>query len=296
MPDYSFAILSTVMWASSAPIINVGLNRIRKENFVEEVIIGLFLALLSGLIALAPIVYVLVGEFPLNSSLGLSGVLTFPVATGTYYLSGIAFGQRADFASQFSKVKPLLSILLAFFVLKEAMGLHTFFSMALVIAGVSCLVAGAGFRRIRLKGVLLGLSTAAFWALGELFMTVGLNGANPLAANFSCLVAGAVAFSPLFIVTLAKHSGGYETARRLWPFCVHGVLSFGLGYTFFFFSIQRVGLGSSVLINAFWPVLGVLLTGVVRKISGQPHEIPLTVGLAATLLLAASAIQALSYM
>ncbi|MBY0468188.1 MAG: hypothetical protein K2Q07_04330 [Burkholderiaceae bacterium] len=79
---------------------------------------------------------------------------------------------------------------------------------------------------------------------------------------------------------------------RLLPFAVHGVLSFALGYFCFFHSIARIGLASTVTINAMWPILALVLACGVRRWRGQDCAVPALVWLAALLLLMGSVLQA----
>ncbi len=159
------------------------------------------------------------------------------------------------------------------------------------------LITGSRNRQIRFTGVMLGLLTAVFWALGEFFMKLGVSGTSgthPIVANLSALIAGTIVFLPFAVRPLKLVAASSAGIKSLLPFCAHGVISFGIAYSCFFFSIDRIGLGKSVLINAFWPILGLLLVSMLRIARGKPVELPIIVILSATILLAGSITQAVS--
>lgn len=294
MPDYFFAIASALLWALSAPIVNYA---IRKPAFVEQrihVLAGLMVSLTTGVIVLSVVVLSL-GMFPvIRYELMLAGIFTFPLATGIYYFAGVAFHGRADIASLFSKVKPLFSFFLAIAVLNETVTGYTVYSVILIGIGTLMLITGSRNRQIRFTGVMLGLLTAVFWALGEFFMKVGVSDTHPIAANLSALIAGTIVFLPFAVRPLKLVATSSAGIKSLLPFCAHGVISFGIAYSCFFFSIDRIGLGKSVLINAFWPILGLLVVSMLRIARGKPVELPIIVILSATILLAGSITQAVS--
>jgi len=294
MPDYIFAIASALLWALSAPIVNFA---IRKPAFVDQrvhVLAGLMVSLTTGVVVLSVVVFSL-GMVPaIRYELVLAGVFTFPLATGIYYFAGVAFHGRADIASLFSKVKPLFSFFLAVAVLNEAVTGYTVYSAVLIGLGTLMLIIGSGFRQIQFAGVVLGLATAVFWSLGEVFMKMGVSDTHPIAANLSALIAGTLVFLPFAIRPLKLVAASRSGMTSLLPFCAHGVISFGIAYSCFFFSIDRIGLGKSALINAFWPILGILVVSTLRMVRGKPAGLSPIVIISAAILLAGSITQAVA--
>ena len=86
--EYSFALISSLFWAMSAPILNIGINKIyRRSDFFVLLFLGLLLALISGSLALGLGLYISGSTFEANYNgyvLG-AGIFTFPIATGLYY-------------------------------------------------------------------------------------------------------------------------------------------------------------------------------------------------------------------
>jgi drug/metabolite transporter (DMT)-like permease len=294
MPDYFFAIASALLWAMSAPIVNYAIRKPVDVDQRAHVLAGLMVSLTTGVIVLS-VVALFLGLVPeLRYELILAGIFTFPLATGIYYFAGVAFHGRADIASLFSKVKPLFSFFLAVVILHEPVTQYSMISASLIGLGTLMLILGSGNRQIQVAGVILGLMTALFWSLGEFFMKMGVSETQPIAANLSALIAGTLIFLPFAVRPLKQVARSRSGVSSLIPFCVHGVISFGIAYSCFFFSIERIGLGKSVLINAFWPILGILVVSVLRKLQGKPIELPPIVILSAAILLAGSITQAVA--
>lgn len=292
MPDYSYAILSALLWASSAPIINHGLTKLPKQHRFQWICYGLFFAMLAGAISLSPFLLIIDMPLEINVYLLLAGVFTFPLATSTYYLSGEAFSGRTEFASQFSKIKPLLSFAFAVLILHESITSLSLVSISLIALGTVIFIWAASKHSLSRKGVFLGLMAALFWALGELFMKLGISDIHPILANFVAIVSG-ILISAIFILRGFKSvTGSTGIITTLWPFMLHGIVSFGAAYTFFFYSVKEIGLAHSVLINAFWPILSILITAAIRTTRKRPVDIPPILLVASLILLFGSLLQA----
>ncbi len=294
MPDYLFAVTSAILWALSVPIISIGINRSTDKDRRSHVLAGLMTSMASGTAALSLVVIALDQPLSINLELALAGLFTFPLATGVYYFSGVALRGRADIAALFSKVKPLFSVALAVLVLHETMDTGMAVSLAFIATGTVMLLLSSLSHTVKTSGVLLGLVTALFWAIGEFFMKRGMMDTHPIAANLSALTIGAILFSPFAIRPLYSVFRSRHGLMSLWPFLLHGVISFGIAYSFFFFSLERIGLGRTILINAFWPILGILITALIRVLAKKRLELHPLVLVAALLLLCGSLLQAAS--
>lgn len=297
MPAYSYAILSACLWALSAPIVNIGLTRVPVKQRAACLLTGLVVAQLAGTSVLALLLSVAPGSVTptLSGYLIAAGVLTFPVATGLYYLAGYAFGARTEFAAQFAKVKPVFSVLLALLVLGEAVSSLSYVSLLFVMLGVAMLIWGAGRGSFSGVALLLGLATATAWAVGEVFMKLGLQASWSAVDTFTALAAATVAsvvlFSPALYRVLKQ---GLLAGGWIGYFAAHGVISFAFAYAAFFESIAVIGLAQTVLINAFWPMLAVGFSCAWRRLRGQPCAVPASLLWAALLILAGSLIQGLA--
>lgn len=296
MPDYLYAVGSALLWAISAPVINHGLALMPDSQRISWITLGLFMALLAGTAALSPSLVLIDQPIDINVYLILSGLCTFPLATIAYYMSGEAFEGRIEFASQFSKIKPLLSFVLALVILREAITSISLISITLIATGTLIFLIGAHQHAISARGVVLGLLAALFWALGELFMKMGLNLNHPIHANLVAICGGFAVSMVIAIPAIYNIRSYGSKMMTIWPFLLHGVISFALAYTLFFYSISKIGLVYTVLINAFWPILSILLSAVIRRMQGRMIAIPRPLIIGSLVLLSGSMVQVIALM
>jgi uncharacterized membrane protein len=291
-PGYTLPLISAVLWALSAPIINIGLSNVPQRLGIHGVLLGLFVALLSATISLAGWALASGAKLSINWHLAAAGAFTFPLATGIYYATAIAFSGQTEVAAQFAKLKPLLSIIFAALFLGEALSVDLVLPIALIAAGVSIFIVTALQGKISIQAVLLGVLTAMAWSLGETFMVLGLSGQTPLADNFVSLLFGTLTILPVMLFCSRKLFLERELlCWWLFPFALHGILSFGLAYAIFFAALESVGMLKTVIINAFWPVLSLLFTYVINRIRGVQYSLPCYAWFAGILLCGGSALQ-----
>jgi len=293
MPDYFFAFMSAILWAASAPIINHGLKKIEGDNSVPLILIGLFIAMIIGAMVLTPFVCYLDSPIEVNPYLIISGILTFPLATGAYYLSSRSFSKRAEFTSLFSKIKPLISFTLAILILKEDINQYSVYSAILVALGITALFIGIKLGELSPTGVILGILTALAWSAGEVLMAQGINDIHPMTATWIALLSAITISSIVIIPTIYKTPKHRINVKTLWPFIAHGGISFGAAYSLFFYSVDLIGLGHTVLINAFWPALAIFFTSLLRFNKGEAVNIPSTLLVSAFFLLVGSLFHAI---
>ncbi|MEW6120194.1 MAG: EamA family transporter [Pseudomonadota bacterium] len=293
MPPYGYAIASALLWALSVPVLNLGLSRLPPEKRAA-IVPGLLTSMTAGLVVLGLLAFPIGAGQALTMETVLAGIFTYPIATGLYYLSGFAFGTRTEFAAQFAKIKPLFSALIAVLLLGETLNGLQAIPLALMVVGIALFYMGLLRQLYSRAAVTLGLLTALAWAIGEAFVKAAFTGGDTLDHAFVALAAGTALAWLLYPVgrVLGMPSVPLQ-GRWLWPFALHGILSFGLAYTLFFHSIATLGLYSTVLINAFWPFLSIWVVKATQALSGQGgrRPVPLTVWMASSSLLAASVIE-----
>jgi drug/metabolite transporter (DMT)-like permease len=226
----------------------------------------------------------------------MAGVFTYPVATGLYYMASFSFNSRTEFAAQFAKVKPLFSTLIAVFIFDEAVNTAQALPLALMLSGIALFYIGLSRKLYSQMAVALGLLTALAWAIGEAFVKSAFESRDSVDQSFVALAAGT--FLAWLLYPLARLLGLPSTPlqiRWLWPFAVHGIISFGVAYTLFFHSIATLGLYPTVLINAFWPFVSILVVKGIQNLTDRQNQepIPLAVWLASGLLLVASLMEIL---
>lgn len=290
MPTYGYALASALLWAISVPILNLGLQRLPQQA-VGAMVPALLTSMTAGTVVLGVIAVPGGVMHPISAATILAGVFTYPVATGLYYLTGFAFGTRTEYAAQFAKVKPLFSVLIAVVVLGEAVSLVQALPLALMVGGIGLFYLGLSRHLYSRAAVTLGMLTALAWAIGEAFVKSGFTGSDTLDQAFVALFSGTALAWILYPLARAV---GLRSVRLdvkwLWPFAAHGVISFGIAYTLFFHSVATLGLYSTVLLNAFWPFLSILVVKGLQyyRQGGPMQQVPINVWLASGLLLLAS--------
>ena len=283
--EYNTAIGAALMWAASAPIVNRGVAKLPPElGLVGGVMVGLLISLATGVFSLGLFVFADAGEMPsATPSLVAAGLLTFPIGTGLYYFCGKALRSRLELAAQSANVKPILSIFLGTVVLHEEVESMTLVAVALIVIGAAVLTIGSKRIRFSALALSLGLATAAAWAFGEVFMKIAIQGPTSINDTFAAQVYGASAFAiGMILFGRPALASAFRHVEAGWvvPFVLHGLLSFGLGYTLYFEAIRTTGLVSTVVVTAFWPGLALVLQQALGAATGtrEPYGVTVWVG------------------
>lgn len=287
------AFAAAVMWALAAPVVSAGVSRLPEERRAEALVQGLFVAVLTGSVVLAPIAMRSIAHVDLNIFVVLAGVMTFAVATLLYYLTAYAFTSRAELASQFARVKPAFSILLAVLVLHEVLTFPTVLAAVLVFIGLLLFGVGAARGHFTWQSVWFGLATAAAWAIGEMLVGIGFPRGGGIVPTWIGLVSALILMLPFAVVaTWRRHLVKQDRAWLVF-FAGHGALSFAVAYTLYFYSIASNGLTPTVLVTAFWPALALGIAWLGARLRGRPYKVPTLMWIAAALLLVGSLVQSL---
>ncbi len=298
MPDYFLPIFSALLWALSVPIINVGLKNIPDDSPLD-VLWPLFYAILTGVICSYFFGVDEAINFRLDEQsyfLMFAGIFTYPLATGSYYLAGVKFKARIELASQFSKAKPGLTLLLALAVLPVSMqGNFSFFVLLLLFMGIGTYIY-AGLRKdVSIVGAALGLITALLWSLGEIAMKLGVGGYGGFTANFYALCYGALFLFPILIAMTVTGKIKFQLPTDNIPFLLHGVISFCFAYSLFFSGLDKIGVIPTVVINSFWPLLSLVIATLIYKYNKQSISTPRVIWLGSLLFLSSGLITIFQY-
>jgi drug/metabolite transporter (DMT)-like permease len=257
------------------------------DNRIGAMVLGLLIALGTGSALLLAMFGSRIELDDASFPTIAAGVLTFPMATGIYYVASIAFRGRAEVAAQFSQLKPLISVLLAAVALDEPVRGESWLSVVLVGAGLGLLVFARLRGHVTAIAVTLGLMLASLWALGEAAIAASDIGTRGIEQTTVALLAGTI-IGVAFGVPALLFVGLPSRGRWMLYFALHGVLSFGLAYALYFEAIRRLGLGPTALINAFWPMLALFLGHMLARRRDRAAAIPQLIWAAAILLLCGS--------
>jgi len=207
--NYLFALGAAFCWAISAPVLNIGFRRISKaESRGKLWTIGLctVIAMTMGSLLLGATLIALQQPLRVLGSPAViaAGLFTFPIATGFYYLASLSLSAQTQVASLFAKVKPLFSIALAVFVLKQGLVLTEYLAVGFIVLGLFAFSRGLKLGLGAFNGLTLGLASAAAWALGELFVDIGFDGSANLSNSFQALVSATILSAGLILVLKPK--------------------------------------------------------------------------------------------
>tara|TARA_R110001592_G_scaffold171117_3_gene409201 strand:- start:48380 stop:49276 length:897 start_codon:yes stop_codon:yes gene_type:complete len=288
MSVYFYPIFSAILWAICVPILNLGLKKIDDDKPLN-ILWPLLYSIATG----ATFTYFFgldeaINFQPNNQSiyLMLAGILTYPLATGSYYIAGLMFKDRIELASQFSKTKPGLTLLLALALLPASMqGSFSLLGLILLFMGIGTYIFAGLRKNISLYGAALGLITALLWSFGEITMKYGIGNYGGFAANFYALCYGTLFLLPIVIAMTLMGKIKFQLPTDNIPFLVHGVLSFFLAYSLFFSGLDKLGVIPTVVINAFWPLLALIITTLLYKINKQSVHTPKIIWLGSLLFL-----------
>ncbi len=187
----------------------------------------------------------------------------------------------------FSSVKPIFSFIFAYQFLKETI---PYKPLLFIIFGIIFLVIGTWKGGFNLVALLLGTATAFFWSLGEYFYKSGLGAHISIFYTLVALASGSIIFVVIYPLLLRLLAKGQKIETKGWIkfFIFHGILSFGFAYAAFFESIKIVGLGRTVLINAFWPIFAIVFTYLYSSVKAEESIHSKYIWIAALFLLAGS--------
>jgi len=254
-------------------------------------IIGLFAALVAGSVFLVVVQGGMPSPASLNVQVVLAGVFTYVAGTGLYYASACAFEGRAEYASQFAKVKPVFSVLLAIVVLRETVGFWSWIALALIAVALMILMRGADRGFFSWQALFLGLLTALSWAVGEVFVKLGFRAGQPFQDALLAMLSATAVLLPVVLWVMSSAQRPSLRVDWLLPFLLHGILSFGVAYTAFFHSIVLIGLAPTILINAFWPALAMVLGCLVARLRREACDVRPSIWVAVVLLVLGSLAQ-----
>jgi drug/metabolite transporter (DMT)-like permease len=271
----AYALVATVAWIVSTLVINRGLERKPAGNGVYRIALGLNASLVTGSVLLSFVVLPRVRVGDVSVFLILAGVCSFPLGTGLYYYASEAYEERSELAAQFNKTKPLFAVGFAVFVVGESLSPLTVVALACITVGLGVLLVGTLKGRFSNVAMVLGTATAVAWALGDGFITLGVDGVDPLVATYVALVTGTVLYSLISLPLILRKLPVPDAMTEPWLafFVAHGVLSFAVGYVAFFTSIATIGLTRSALITAFWPFSAIVLGHLIQSRHGDEGQI-----------------------
>jgi len=193
--------------------------------------------------------------------LGLSGIVGFVIGDYFLFRSFTIVGSRVSMLIM--TLVPPITAIIGWILLNEVMGLLKVGGMLLTIAGVSIVIFGKPDKngkwsfRHPLKGILLALGGAAGQAVGLVLSKYGMGDYNAFAATQIRIIAGAIGFSMVFLVTnrwhLVKKAMGDKKGLR--PLVLGSIFGPFIGVSLSLFSVQHTVTGIAATIMSIVPIL-----------------------------------------
>ncbi|MFW9879286.1 MAG: EamA family transporter [Candidatus Thorarchaeota archaeon] len=283
-----FSFLAVLTWVISTLVVSKGIKEL-KENYkdiftrikeytikIEIIFTYLGITLLTGIIllSLAFIPLFIQYNFVFSGFLILAGIFSFSAGTGLYYFCTLVY-QKAEIASQFSRIGPFFSIIFGVYIFGELFNMFDLVSLILLGIGITVFFMFTWTGKFGLIGFFLGILTSLSWTSGGIFMnnaflTTPSNQFKPLAYTLISLLFGFLSLLLFnFIIMLInrkkkKYVGikfqFFKVKKSVAKyFILHGILSTSIGFTLNFFGIFYLGVSGAAFIMSLWPILSLLV-------------------------------------
>ena len=237
------AISSIKMWVALAFMTVLVVLPIRSEPFYipQEALAYLVLSVIFG--AVLGDYFYLTAQERIGVSYAFPIAMSFPIFT---YLLAIAVGLEELLLSRTAGI--LLTVIGVILISKEQ-GHDEDHSVK---------------RKIDKVGVGLALLVAIFFAIGAIFLQVGVEDVSPIDGNFVRVAFGSVAFIPMFLI--AKHRGMPTPPQRTVKIIsVAGLLGMGLGSLLYVSTIKFVGAAVTSVLSSLSPLFALPISMVFLK-------------------------------
>lgn len=256
----SAGLLEAVLYAASVTVYKSQAEKIRPIA-VSGIKIWITLGLMTTL------VLIFYGAFPFSIPTDTVFILALtivgPVVADTLYIQaqdriGVAFAFPIAYSY------PIMTYLLSVAFLGDALLVTKLGGVVLAVAGIGIIsyernkesVKEFRLQADRVIGIVLALLALLGYAVGVTLLQVGVEGVEPLPANFIRSVFGSLAFLPIYAGARAK--GMAKPGRRAAGIvAVAALFGFGFGSLLYTTATKYVGATITSLLDSMAPVFGV---------------------------------------
>lgn len=193
--------------------------------------------------------------------LSLSGIVGFVIGDFFLFQSFTIVGSRVSMLIM--TLVPPMTAIIGWLLLGEVMGLLKIGGMMLTIFGVGIVIFGKPDKKGKIsfrhptKGILFALGGAVGQAVGLVLSKYGMGDYNAFAATQVRIIAGAIGFSLVFLVTnrwhLVKEAMGDK--KGLKPLVLGSIFGPFIGVSLSLYSVQHTVTGSAATIMSVVPIL-----------------------------------------
>lgn len=197
--------------------------------------------------------------------LAASVILGAVIGDTFYLMSQERIG--VSYAFPISMSFPILTYFLTVIFLAEPLILSRLFGVFIAVGGIIILAReqesdanhqwdSLEIRKIDWVGIILAILTAVLYATGTTILQVGVEGVDPLSANFIRVVAGSISFVPLVVV--ARIKGMPTPTRRATKLvAIAGLFGMAIGSIFYVTGVKYAGAAIASVLSSTAPLWAV---------------------------------------
>jgi drug/metabolite transporter (DMT)-like permease len=208
---------------------------------------------------------------PLNSIFFLITSVTVGLVIGDFvYLIG---QERigVSYAFPIANIFPITTYIIAILLVGEPLIISRLFGVVLAIIGVGLISnaqKGSNKEDIEFKtdfiGIGLALLAALCWSFGSVFLQIGVEGVDPLDANFVRMIFGSGIMLPIFLG--ARHRGMESPPRNsIKIILIGGFLGMTMGSLLYTYAVSLVGAAVSSVLGSTAPLFALPISIFVLK-------------------------------
>ncbi|MFX0081225.1 MAG: EamA family transporter [Candidatus Hodarchaeota archaeon] len=283
-----FSFLAVLAWVISTLVVSKGIKELKegyKDIFskfkdysikIEIIFTYLGITLMTGtiLLSITFIPLFIQYNYVFSGYLILAGIFSFSAGTGLYYFCTLVY-EKAEIASQFSRVGPFFSIIFGVYIFGELFSVFDLVSLILLGIGIALFFIFTWTGKFGLIGFFLGILTSLSWTSGGIFMNLAYLTTpsiqfKPLAYTLISLFFGYISlliFNLIIMLINRKKKNNERIEFHLFKieksvakyFVLHGILSTSIGFTLNFFGIFYLGVSGAAFIMSLWPILSLLV-------------------------------------
>ncbi|TFG30688.1 DMT family transporter [Candidatus Thorarchaeota archaeon] len=208
---------------------------------------------------------------PYNSLIYLIGSVTIGLVIGdlVYLISQERIG--VSYAFPLANIYPILTYVIAVFLVSEEIIASRFIGIVIAVIGVTIISREQATRKRRegdLKTDILGLGLAFLaaicWSLGSVFLQIGVEGVDPIDANFVRMLFGGAIFIPLFLGAVQRGMP-LPSKKSAKIIIVAGFLGMTMGSLLYTYTVKLIGASIAALLGSTSPLFALPISILILK-------------------------------
>ncbi|TFG30084.1 DMT family transporter [Candidatus Thorarchaeota archaeon] len=208
---------------------------------------------------------------PFDSLIFLILSVTIGLVVGdlVYLISQERIG--VSYAFPIANIYPISTYIIAVFLVAEEVILSRFLGVLIAVIGITIISREQATRKKeegQLKADILGLSLAFLaaicWALGSVLLQMGVEGVDPIDANFVRMLFGGAIFIPLFLGAVQKGMP-IPSKRATKIVMAAGFLGMTMGSLLYTYTVKLIGASIAALLGSTSPLFALPISILILK-------------------------------